>query len=253
MALMHVLDAMYEDRLLVFGHRGASAYAPANTIPAFELAVEQGADGVELDVQLSNDGELVVIHDFTVDATTNGSGEVASMSLEELQSLDAGSYFSDAFSGTRIPTLAEVFDAVADKLYINVELKTLSREPNGLEQAAADLIQQRELQNRVIVSSFNPVALIELRRIAADIPIGYLYAPGIPDFPDELMNKLAYEAAHPYYEMLSADEVSKLKSDGLRVNTWTVNDVEQARKLESMGVDLIMTDFPDLIRDAVSG
>ena len=111
---------MYQGRTLVFGHRGARAYAPMNTIPAFELALKQGTDGVELDTHLSSDGVLIVLHDFTVDSTTDGNGYAKDMTLSELKELDAGKKFGEAFIGTCIPTLDEVFEAVGKKLFINV-------------------------------------------------------------------------------------------------------------------------------------
>ena len=104
-----LLNDFYGNQTLVFGHRGAKAYAPMNTIPSFELALAQGADGIELDVRLTRDGELVLMHDDSVDATTNGSGRVADLTLAEIQSLDAGAWFGEAFRGTRAPTLDEVF------------------------------------------------------------------------------------------------------------------------------------------------
>src|SRR5512136_1224893 len=109
------------DRPLNIGHRGASAAAPQNTLAAFRKAMELGADGVELDVQLSADGAVVVIHDFTVDKATDGTGRVAAKTLAELKALDAGSRFSPQFAGERIPTLAEVFEAIDGKLLVNVE------------------------------------------------------------------------------------------------------------------------------------
>jgi glycerophosphoryl diester phosphodiesterase len=127
--LRAILDEIYQGRTLVFGHRGAKAYAPMNTIPAFELAAQQGADGAELDVHLSRDGNPIILHDFSVDATTDGSGLARTMTLAQLKDLDAGGWFGDAFRGVRIPTLDEVFEAVGSRLYINVEIKSETVEP----------------------------------------------------------------------------------------------------------------------------
>ena len=171
------LDKIYQGRTLVFGHRGANAYAPMNTLPSFELAVKQGADGVELDVQLSKDGQLIVLHDFTVDHSTDGQGYARDMTLAQLRELDAGIKFSEEFRGTQIPTLDEVFEAIGDKLYVNVEIKSETEGTDGVEQKTVDCIAQYSMEARVIVSSFNPLALRRFRAIMPDVPIGYLYAP----------------------------------------------------------------------------
>ncbi|MFZ4814035.1 MAG: glycerophosphodiester phosphodiesterase, partial [Phototrophicaceae bacterium] len=130
------LEALYADHTLplVFGHRGAMAYAPMNTLAAFELAAQQGAHGIELDVWLSADDALVVIHDFEVNHTTNGEGRVGSMSLAEIKALDAGSWFSPEFAGTQIPTLDEVFETVGKKVFVNVEIKSVSMDNQTIVQ-----------------------------------------------------------------------------------------------------------------------
>ncbi len=236
---------------LIFGHRGASADAPMNTLPAFELAVDQGADGIELDVHLSADGELVVIHDATVDATTDGTGEVGALTLAQLQELDAGAWFDARYTGTRVPTLAEVFDAVGDRLFINVEIK--APHGQGAEAKVAALIREHGLQRRVIVSSFNPILLKAFRDKAADIPIGYLYAPGIPPQVSQLMMGVPHEARHPMYTLVDAVYMEQARRFGYRVNTWTVNATDEAQWLAALNVDAIITDHPALMRAAIGG
>jgi glycerophosphoryl diester phosphodiesterase len=248
---MSSLDAMYKERTLVFGHRGASAYAPMNTLPAFEKAAQLGADGVELDTHLTRDGEAIVLHDFTVDHTTDGSGLVRDMTLAQVKELDAGSKFGEQFRGTRIPTLMEVFEAIGDKLYINVEIKSESAETDGVEQVVADLIARYNLQKRVIVSSFNPLALRRFRDILPEVPIGFLYVPDSP--VENLMTDLPHEARHPHYSMVDADYMAWARQHGYRVNTWTVNDPAKAAELYKFGVDGIITDKPDVIREALTG
>lgn len=247
------VKAMYQDKVLVFGHRGASAYAPENTLPAFELAAQQGAHGVELDVQLSSDGHLVVIHDFTLDKTTDGTGSVAALPLSDLQALDAGRWFGEAFAGTRIPTLDAVFEAVGQRLLINVEVKYFQPEPNGIEQKVVDCIIAHNLQTRVIVSSFNPMVLRRLRQIDATIPIGYLYSPQTMDGKTQaLMHPQDHEARHPYHEMIDEAIMSHARELGFVVNAWTVNDVVRARQLRLLGVNGIITDKPDTILEAIA-
>ncbi|MEQ8673327.1 MAG: glycerophosphodiester phosphodiesterase [Aggregatilineales bacterium] len=249
MSAKDVLDKMFDGRTLVFGHRGASVYAPMNTIPAFELALEQGADGIELDVHRTKDGHLVIVHDFEVDSTTDGNGTVQQMTLAELKALDAGNWFDPKFAGTPIPTLAEVFDAVGQSLYVNVEIKSITQETDGLESLIADEIRKYNMQERVIVSSFNPYALIRFRDLMPEVPIGFLYATGFMENVWSLMDDLPHEARHPNFMMIDADYMRWAKAHDYRVGTWTVNDLERAVELRDLGVDVLMTDKPtDVIR-----
>lgn len=246
-----ILAEIYsQPRTLVFGHRGASAYAPMNTIPAFELAADQGADGVELDVHLSKDGQLIVLHDFTVDHTTNGQGYARDMTLAELRQLDAGVKFGEQFRGVRIPTLDEVFEAVGHRLFINVEIKSETEETDGVEQVTADTILRHNMQNRVIVSSFNPLALRRFRAILPDVPIGFLYIEGGIPFP-EVVATLPHEARHPHHPMIDAEYMEWARERGYRVNTWTVNDPDRTRELMAIGVDAVITDKPDVMLEVV--
>ncbi|MBZ0291106.1 MAG: glycerophosphodiester phosphodiesterase [Anaerolineae bacterium] len=248
-----LLDALAEQSTLVFGHRGASAYAPMNTIPAFELALKQGADGIELDVHRSLDGHAVIIHDFTVDHTTDGSGIITEKTLEQIKSLDAGRWFSDSYRGLQIPTLNEVFEAVGHKLFINIEIKSESQITDGVEQVTADVIAQHNMQQRVIVSSFNPLTLSRFRAIMPDVPIGFLYAPGSVVDTHAVMRQLdlAYEAEHPHHSMIDEAFMQQARSYGRYVNTWTVNEPERALVLRDLGVNAIITDKPDVMLTAL--
>lgn len=247
-----IVDAMYDGRPLVFGHRGAQADAPANTLPAFELAVQQGAHGVELDVHLSRDGHLVVIHDFAVDATTDGTGLVADLPLAALQSLDAGSWFDPAFAGTRIPTLDEVFEAVGARLFINVEIKSVTAVTDGVEAALAACIARHAMQARVIVSSFNPLALRRFRAVLPGVPLGFLYSAASPAIVHSLIDGVRYEAYHPHADLIDRALVEQTHAQGQVVNAWTVNDLARGRTLRDLGVDGIITDAPGAMRAALA-
>ncbi|MBC8170911.1 MAG: glycerophosphodiester phosphodiesterase [Anaerolineae bacterium] len=227
---------------IVFGHRGASAYAPQNTLPAFELAIVQGAAGIELDVHLSADRYPVVIHDFTVDHTTNGRGLVSGMPLIQLKTLDAGGRFDPKFAEISIPTLDEVFALVGQKLLINVEIKA---DTDGIEQIVADKLVEFKMQDRVIISSFNTEILQRFRAVLPEVAIGYLYMPGDAGvvFP--------VEALHPYHEMITAEYMAQAAEQGVRVNTWTVNDPARAVELKRLGVNVIISDKPDVILAAL--
>jgi glycerophosphoryl diester phosphodiesterase len=243
------MDSYYSDRPLNFAYRGASFEAPENTMAAFLLATELGADGIELDAQLAKDGEVVVIHDLALETTTSGHGPVRDKTVAELQELDAGSWFDPVFSEQRIPTLQEVVDTVGHRLLLNIELKTASLMDSNLARAVVRLIEENGVQDRVIVSSFNHLALRKVRQLNQRIPIGLLYSPDMP-LPVRrtwLRPLLRPEALHPYYEMIDAEVVRRAKERGTRIHTWTVDDPGLMWKLTRLGVDLIVTNRPDLL------
>ena len=249
---MHAkLDHIYQGRTLVFGHRGAKAYAPMNTLPALELAIQQGADGVELDAHFSKDREVVIVHDFTVDSTTNGKGRVRDMTLAQIKALDAGGWFDPAFQNTRIPTLDEVFEAVGKQLFINVEIKVKSSDTEGLERVIADKIRNYALQQRVIVSSFDLPVLERFRRIMPDVPVGFLHMAALDDAQIRTLNTLEFEAVHPHHTLIDTVYSTWAKDSGYRINTWTVNDPARALELHVLGVDAIISDNPDVILKAL--
>jgi len=246
------LDHLYAraDGVLVLGHRGAPEAAPENTIPSFLAALELGADGVELDIVKTADGELVVIHDFEVDRVTDGTGDVREMTLEEVKALDAGSWFSEEFGGTRIPTLAEVFDALPSDVPVNIEIKSVSLGTDGIEKVLAAFVAERALHDRIVVSSFNPISLWRVKRADPDIPTALLYAPELPTFLADGWGIpiVLPDALHPEKSMVDAAYVQEAHSRGQRVNVWTVNDSAEMARLIGLGVDGIITDRPDLVR-----
>ena len=254
-----VSTPLESDRTLNIAHRGASAAAPPNTLAAFKKAVELGADGIEFDVHFSADGVPVVIHDFTVDVTTDGSGRVADLTLAQLKQLDAGTRFDPAFTGERIPTLDEVLEAVRGRrgwggeLLLNVELKTTSLGDNGLERAVITLVEQHSLSRRVLFSSFNPFSLRRAKRIAPHIPVGLLYDQGLslPLRRAWLAFLAPHEARHPHYKMVDARYMAWARRRGYRVNTWTVDDPAEMRRLVGLGVNGIITNVPDVLRSVL--
>ncbi|MBN1874110.1 MAG: glycerophosphodiester phosphodiesterase [Anaerolineae bacterium] len=236
---------LHPQRPLILGHRGASHMAPQNTLAAFHKAFEVGADGIELDVQLSVDGVPVVIHDATVDATTNGTGFVAEFSLAQLKALDAGTSFSPAFIGERIPTLEEVLMDIGDKLLINIELKAPTSRAKGLEEAVVGVVRRTGMQKRVWFSSFKPYALYRSRQLAPEIPCGLLYGTQLRTLL--LRPFTPYEALHPAKELVTEAGIRRAHRRGLRVAVWTVDDPDQARQLAEWGVDAIITNEPALL------
>jgi glycerophosphoryl diester phosphodiesterase len=244
------LQSLYDEHgTLVFGHRGAAAYAPENTIAAFMLAIEQGAHGVEFDVHLTRDGVPVVIHDFDLDKTTTGHGSVVEHEYEDLEALDAGSHKGEEFAGEPIPTLEEVFRLLAGRLAMNIEVKA---DTEGIEDAVAALIDQYGVADWVIVSSFNPLVLQRLAARYPHIPLGFLYDESMPyEEMLQLLSNITLTARHPHHSMIDAPYVRVAKQFGYRVNTWTVNDPARAIELQRLGVDVVITDTPDLILKAL--
>lgn len=239
------LEDWYQSRTLVFGHRGASGYAPMNTLPAFELAADMGADGIELDVWLSRDDELVILHDATVDHTTDGTGYIYDKTLAELKALSASYKFADAYPDAKIPTLDEVFDTVGHRLLINVEIKADVNMRSGTEQAVADCIARHGLEARVIISSFSAQVLQTFRAVKPDVPIGFLFDAETPSMEWELLSGLPHEALHPHYPLIEPLFMERAKAGGYRVNVWTVNDLARAIALAHLGVDAVIGDYPD--------
>ncbi len=242
----------YRGRVLNFGHRGASYDAPENTLAAFQLAAEAGADGVELDVTFSADNQVVVIHDDTLERTTDGTDPVRARTLPELKEYDAGKYFDPRFAGERIPTLAEVFEAVGSRVLVNVELKGLTREEDGLEAAVADLIVRHGMTSRVVISAFNPLRLRRMRRVAPQLPVGFLHDWETPTHlrwvAAALMAGFRPDADHPHEGGATPAYVAQCHRRQQRVNVWVVNDPARMRELVANGVDMIITDRPDVFR-----
>ncbi|WP_461369797.1 glycerophosphodiester phosphodiesterase [Candidatus Darwinibacter acetoxidans] len=245
------MASFYGDHaVLCLGHRGAPEAAPENTISSFLAAEALGAHGIELDVMLSRDGEIAVIHNYELDATTSGKGPVKDYTMAELKQLDAGSWFHEAFAGERIPTLQEVIEIIDPQTLINIELKTESPATDGLEQAVVKVIQEHDLYDRVVVSSFNPIALLRVKWADKKIPVGLLYAPDLPRFLSEgwFIPLLRPEALHPEIRMVDEKYMEWARKKGYRVNVWTVNEAADLKRMLDLGVDGIITDRPDLLR-----
>ncbi len=248
------MESYYVDRPLNFAHRGASHEAPENTLAAFLLAAELGADGIELDVQLSKDGQVVVIHDFVLETTTDGQGPVQDRTLAELKELDAGSSYDPDFAGQRIPTLQQVIEAVGRHLLLNIELKTKNVRDTRLAQAVTRIVEEHHLLDRVVVSSFNPLALRQVRQLNPWISLGLLYAPDMPLYLRRAWLRRLFrpEALHPHHSMVDAEYVGWAKAQGHRIHTWTVDDPGEMWQLMRQGVDIIITNRPDVLRQVLS-
>jgi len=240
---------------IIFAHRGASAHAPENTLAAFELALAQGADGIELDVKLSADGHAVVIHDAAVDRTTGAHGMVKDLSLAELRALGAGSFFSEKFSAEKIPMLEEVFEAVGKRTFINVELTNYKTPHDQLVETACMLVKKFNLQKRVMFSSFYVPNLSKARSYLPEVPRGLLADIGRKGWWKRSFGFVFgdYQAMHPCGYDVSPQQVARVHRLKRRVHVWTVNQAEHMRMLFNWGVDGIFTDDPQLAVQVRSG
>jgi glycerophosphoryl diester phosphodiesterase len=233
---------------VIFGHRGAKNYAPENTLAAFNAALELGADGIELDTQLTLDGHVVVYHDKIVDRTTNGHGKIAELKLAHLRELDAGSHYSDKFRGEKIPTLDEVFETVGKRAYINIELKNFSTPFDHLVDKVCDAVRRHDMQKNVIFSSFLPWDLKKTALTLPEVPRGLLTIKGrwgvwARSFGFDFGN---YDALHPNLADVTAQQVQRVHRLKRRINVWTVNEQEDIQRMIGWGVDGIITDDPAL-------
>ena len=226
-------------RCLVIAHRGASAAAPENTLAAFRLAADLGADGIELDVRGTADGQLVVLHDASVNRTTDGAGRVAALTLDQLRRVDAGKKFGPSFRGERIPLLSQVFEVVAGRLLVDVEIKAA-----GVEAALLDLIRRMSMADSVLISSFDSKVVGRMRDMAPEIPVGLLHSAADPN----AAVALRAAAYLPEVVTLTADVVAVCRRHGMRVITWTVGTEREARDALQLGVDGIIADDPTLVR-----
>lgn len=233
--------------LLIFAHRGASGYAPENTLPAFTLAADMGAHGIEFDVQITRDGKLVVHHDRDLGRTEAAAGRLRDWRFADLRALDVGAWFDARFAGTRMPTPAEVVEAVGDRLLLNFELVNDSWRLDGVEEGAVALFRRMNLFERAMVSSFNPRLLWAVRRAEPRITLGALWGAFSPWHlrADWWRRRAGAECLHPESVLVTPAFVAQAHAQGRRVHTWTVNDGAEAGRLRALGVDMIMGDFPD--------
>jgi len=233
---------------VIFSHRGASAHAPENTLSAFILARELGSNAIELDVQLTADQEVVVIHDSTVNRTTNASGKISDYSLSAIKALNAGYAYGTAYKNEKIPTLADVFTELSDFPLINIELKNLSSPTDNLPALVADLIQKYKMKDQVLISSFNLIALRKFNKINPDIPLGrLLHRPFALEYFHWLSSRLKiFRSIHIPSKALSSRRIKFFHSLDKLVFTYTLNHPSDMIEALRLGVDGFFTDDPGL-------
>jgi glycerophosphoryl diester phosphodiesterase len=231
-------------KILNIAHRGYSGKFDENTMLAFKKAIEYKADGIETDVQLSKDGIPIIIHDETLDRTTNGHGFVKEYRLDELKLFRTK-------SGEEIPTLRELLQLVAnsDLKVLNIELKNSVIEYKGLEKKVLDMIDEFYLRDKVIISSFNHISLFKIRKLEGDrkIILGALTETTLANVP-KYLKSISAECYHPYFpSILNQEYIKEIKDAGIKVNTYTVNSVDDMRKVIKVGVDSIITNEVELL------
>jgi glycerophosphoryl diester phosphodiesterase len=226
---------------MIIAHRGASSYAPENTSAAFDLALHMGVHQIELDVHSSSDGHVVVIHDDTVDRTTNGSGPVASKTLVELRALDAGAWFEARFAGERIPTFGEVLERYKGRVYIHAEIKGRTEH---LAQRTADLVRRYAMADQVTMTSFQKARLEEVRAYAPELPTGWLVEE-VSDAVVTQARELRLTQICPPAKTVTPELVRRLRAEGFVIRAWGVADEALMRQVVEAGADGMTVNFPD--------
>jgi len=251
------VSASEKSTVAIIAHRGLPTHAPENTLPAFRKAVELGVEYLEVDVQQTSNGHLVVFHDKSVSRTTNGRGNLREYTLDELKKLDAGSWFSDAFKGEQVPTLHEVVDVLDDRTNLLLEIKYGTPYHDGIEGRLIDFIRERRLENRVLIKSFDPNVIKRVRSLAPEIPVGISIVFRVPflslivhrgvRFGNVLEEDMDF--IHVHRIGMTEALVARAHKRGISVIAWDVHDEATMRRFIAYGVDAIETDEAGLLKE----
>lgn len=249
---MYLIDRLAKP--VIYAHRGASKYAPENTMAAFELAASMGAPAIELDTMLTRDGIAVIMHDSNVDRTTNGSGMVNQLSIDEISRLDAGAWFSDKFKGEPVPGLRDVFAKFKNTLLINVELKNYHSPFDDLVEQVAALVQELDNLDSLIFSSFMPHNLLRLKKLLPKAKTALLVDEGVTGriLSSRLFSSISPDFIHPSRDYIDQEYLEREHANRRKVNAWTVNDHRQAKQFIEWGIDGLITDDPEGLIDLIS-
>lgn len=222
--------------MLRIGHRGACGYAPENTLASFRKALEIGVDGVELDTHPTKDGEIIVMHDETVDRTTDGTGLIREMTLDEIKKLDAGLKFKEEFKGEKVPTLKEALQILKGK-WVHIEIKQ-----QGIEDRVIEIVRSMGMAKKVCIVSFHQDSVKRAKEVSPEIKTG-LISEKIEDLQSAIGLKAdAFSLDHTVVDEKIVKEVHRHK---LLLSVWTMNTEEELRRMVEMGADILVTDFPD--------
>lgn len=244
-------DELSLKKLINFAHRGASGYCPENTMAAFTKAIELGASGIEIDVQLTKDGKIVIIHDESLVRTTGLNQLIKDTHSDELLNLDAGSWYAPQFHNERIPTLKQLLELLKPTdLQLNIELKNGYFPYEGLEQLVVDMVREFEMTDRIIISSFNHYSLVLCKQIAPEIRTGILYMEGLYR-PWDYAKQLQADALHAYKFTVTPEFAAEASANGIVYHPFTVNDSAEMEKLIDAGAAGIITDYPDRLAEVL--
>jgi len=238
-------------RTLVWAHRGASGYAPENTLEAFQKAIDLKADGIELDVQMTKDGQLVIIHDETVNRVSDAKGWIKDYTYEEIKKLNVNKKFPE-YDTVKIPSLEEVYCLMKDtELVINVEIKNGIVFYENIEEKILELTKKMGLQERVVYSSFNHYSVMKLKKLDPTVKTGFLYGDGYLDMP-EYASRHGVDALHPaFYNLQYTNFIKDCKARNIEVRPWTVNEIEDMEMLCENEINAMITNYPDIGRKVV--
>ncbi|MGE7659568.1 glycerophosphodiester phosphodiesterase [Bacillus altitudinis] len=231
--------------MYIIAHRGSSSAAPENTIAAFDVAVEQGADYIELDVQMTMDQHVVVIHDDTVDRTTNGNGLVKSYTLDQLKKLDAGSWFDQQYTNERIPTLQEILERYSQRIGILIEIKHPKRQI-GIEKAVARIINRFAYSRHIMIQSFDVHALQRIKAFAPSLRTALIIKPDVFKLTKRKLTTYSSFAngLNMKKTMINKWWIDRIHSFGMEVFIWTVKDQKTADRIKKYPIDGVVTDNP---------
>lgn len=238
--------------ILIYAHRGASDVAPENTMAAFKMAKEVVADGIELDVHLTQDGQVVVAHDDTIDRTSNGKGHIGNFTLEELREFDFGSWKDKSFAGERIPLLNDVVKFIKENdMLLNIEIKPLLEFDEIVEKVVA-ICEAYDVVDRVVISSFDHYCLLKVKKVNKKMETAILYQSGIVDVGKYATKHVKADGIHPHkYAMIKQTVVSAVKH-GLKIRPWTVDDVDLFKKFAGIKyITGVVTNCPEKMRKAL--
>ncbi|MFA6075929.1 MAG: glycerophosphodiester phosphodiesterase family protein [Negativicutes bacterium] len=240
-------------RPLVIAHRGGADLAPENTLAAFANSIFWGCDYFELDVHVSKDGQLVVMHDGDVSRTTNGKGEICDMTLAEIKQLDAGIKFNPLYAGERVPLLEQALNLAQGKCGVVIEIKYGGQKYPGIEQKVVDCIRAKNMIDKVLVISFDPESCKTVRQIEPKIRCGVLYGEALKIPAWQFAEQYNAEIASPNFNLATAAEINAAHAHGKLISVWTINKESDMKKYIALGVDAITTNNPPLLLKVLNG
>ncbi len=249
--------AKNDNHPIIIAHRGGAKLAPENTLASFKNAIVIGADMIEIDVHFSKDSEIMVIHDESLDRTTNGTGEIKDLTLDEIKKYDAGSWFSEDFKNEKVPTLTEVLQSINGQCKLLIEIKGGDERYPGLEKKIIETVKEHNAEPWVVIQSFNKNSILRIKEMYPDLVTYYLLGKGFNDFYDEVSGQISkgksikkkFDGVAPNYKLLDKNKVDLLHKAGFGIFTYTVNKKADMQKVIEVGVDGIITDSPDILKN----